>query len=80
MSPTPPERASDGIPAPEAVRRLVHGLLTEYAEQLADDATVMLIEWRPEDPGALATHDTSLGSNRRCAAPDQLANLFTRCG
>jgi serine phosphatase RsbU (regulator of sigma subunit) len=55
---------SDGIPAPEAVRRLVHGLLTEYGEQLADDATVMLIEWRPEDPGALVTHGTSLGSNR----------------
>ncbi len=43
-----------GISAPEALRRLVHGLLAEHAERLTDDATIMLIEWRPEDPGALA--------------------------
>jgi serine phosphatase RsbU (regulator of sigma subunit) len=55
---------SEGIPAPEALRRLVHGLLTEYAERLADDATVVLVEWRPEDPGALIAHGTSFGSKR----------------
>jgi serine phosphatase RsbU (regulator of sigma subunit) len=43
-----------GITAPEALRRLVHGLLAEHADRLTDDATIMLIEWRPEDPGALA--------------------------
>ena len=44
-----------GISAPEALRRLVHGLLAEHAERLTDDATIMLVEWRPDDPGALAT-------------------------
>jgi serine phosphatase RsbU (regulator of sigma subunit) len=43
-----------GITAPEALRRLVHGLLAEHADRLTDDATIMLVEWRPEDPGALA--------------------------
>jgi hypothetical protein len=43
-----------GITAPEALRRLVHGLLAEHADRLTDDATIMLIEWRPENPGALA--------------------------
>jgi hypothetical protein len=42
-----------GIPAPEALRRLVHGLLAEHAERLTDDATVMLIEWLPQDSGVL---------------------------
>jgi serine phosphatase RsbU (regulator of sigma subunit) len=43
-----------GITAPEALRRLVHGLLAEHADRLTDDATIMLVEWRPEDPDSLA--------------------------
>jgi hypothetical protein len=43
-----------GITAPEALRRLVHGLLDEHTDRLTDDATIMLVEWRPEDPAALA--------------------------
>jgi Stage II sporulation protein E (SpoIIE) len=42
-----------GIPAPEALRRLVHSVLFEHAGRLADDATVMLVEWLPADPTAL---------------------------
>jgi hypothetical protein len=57
--------AAAGIPASEALRRLVHGLLTEHAERLTDDATVMLVEWRPEDPGALITHAISRDSTSR---------------
>lgn len=54
--------AAAGIPASEALRRLVHGLLAEHAGRLTDDATVMLVEWRPEDPGALISHGISRDS------------------
>ncbi|GAA4604371.1 hypothetical protein GCM10023195_14850 [Actinoallomurus liliacearum] len=40
-----------GMSAPEALRRLIHGLLAEHGSPLADDATVLLAEWRPTTPG-----------------------------
>ncbi|GAA0342863.1 serine/threonine-protein phosphatase [Actinoallomurus spadix] len=40
-----------GMSTPEALRRLVHGLLAEHGAPLADDATIMLAEWRPTTPG-----------------------------
>ncbi|MFF3599123.1 PP2C family protein-serine/threonine phosphatase [Kitasatospora indigofera] len=36
-----------GEPAPEALRRLVGGILAHHAQRLRDDATVMLVEWHP---------------------------------
>ncbi|MFL6051995.1 MAG: PP2C family protein-serine/threonine phosphatase [Actinoallomurus sp.] len=39
-----------GMSTPEALRRLVHGLL-EHGGSLTDDATVLLAEWRPVTPG-----------------------------
>ncbi|MFD3525105.1 PP2C family protein-serine/threonine phosphatase [Streptomyces sp. NPDC058653] len=36
--------------APEALRRLIHSILDEHENRLRDDATLLLIEWRP--PGA----------------------------
>jgi stage II sporulation SpoE-like protein len=44
-------RHSDaGTPAPETLRRLNHAL-TEYQQgQLADDATIVLLEWMPDHP------------------------------
>ncbi|MEV0533606.1 PP2C family protein-serine/threonine phosphatase [Kitasatospora sp. NPDC050463] len=37
-----------GLPAPEALRRLMHGLLAHRDHDLRDDATVMLVEWHPD--------------------------------
>ncbi|WP_405009540.1 PP2C family protein-serine/threonine phosphatase [Kitasatospora sp. NBC_01539] len=37
-----------GDPAPEALRRLVHALLTHRDHRLRDDATVLLVEWHPD--------------------------------
>ncbi|GJF32518.1 hypothetical protein KNE206_52180 [Kitasatospora sp. NE20-6] len=37
-----------GDPAPEALRRLVHALLTHRDHRLQDDATVLLVEWHPD--------------------------------
>jgi hypothetical protein len=44
-----------GLTAPETVRRLVRELLDHQADQLADDATLLLLEWRsdPETPVAV---------------------------
>jgi sigma-B regulation protein RsbU (phosphoserine phosphatase) len=36
------------LPAPETLRRLVHAILAHQHEQLQDDATAALVEWRPE--------------------------------
>ncbi|MCO5975055.1 PP2C family protein-serine/threonine phosphatase [Actinoallomurus soli] len=36
-----------GMSAPEALRRLVHDLFREHDDSQADDATVVLTEWRP---------------------------------
>jgi serine phosphatase RsbU (regulator of sigma subunit) len=49
---------ASGISAPEALRRLVHGLLAEQSGPLADDATVLLTEWRPTAPAGSSTPQT----------------------
>ncbi|MEU2237264.1 hypothetical protein [Streptomyces vietnamensis] len=36
-----------GERAPEALRRLIHALLGSQNATLSDDATIMVIEWRP---------------------------------
>jgi len=38
-----------GLPAPEAVRRLVHAVGEHQSGKLRDDATLMLVEWRGKD-------------------------------
>ncbi|WP_229070213.1 PP2C family protein-serine/threonine phosphatase [Actinoplanes sp. DH11] len=38
---------ADRLPAPETMRRLVHAILEHQHEQLQDDATAVLVEWRP---------------------------------
>lgn len=35
-----------GLDAPETMRRVVRELLTHHAEQLTDDATLLMLEWR----------------------------------
>lgn len=39
------------MPAPEALRRLVRGILEHQEGRLSDDATIVLIEWAPPDRG-----------------------------
>lgn len=40
-----------GEPAYEALRRLMHAILEHHDHQLTDDATILLVEWRPpHDP------------------------------
>jgi hypothetical protein len=42
---------NDELPAPETMRRLVHSVLDHHGEALQDDATAVLVEWRPaRDP------------------------------
>ncbi|MEU7872516.1 PP2C family protein-serine/threonine phosphatase [Dactylosporangium sp. NPDC049140] len=38
---------ADRLPAPETMRRLVHAILTHQNDRLQDDATAVLVEWRP---------------------------------
>lgn len=38
-----------GEPAPEALRQLIHSILDRQDNQLRDDATLLLLEWRPRD-------------------------------
>ncbi|GAA4291386.1 hypothetical protein BJY14_002309 [Actinomadura luteofluorescens] len=38
-------READGLSVPETLRRLVHSILEHHAGRLADDATVLLLEW-----------------------------------
>jgi serine phosphatase RsbU (regulator of sigma subunit) len=38
---------ADRVSAPETLRRLVHAILDHQHENLQDDATAVLIEWRP---------------------------------
>ena len=45
---------ADGLPAPEATRRLVHAILDYQDDRLQDDATVLLAEWREGIPAELA--------------------------
>jgi serine phosphatase RsbU (regulator of sigma subunit) len=37
-----------GLPPAETLRRLVHALLAHQQDQLSDDATLLLVQWRPE--------------------------------
>jgi serine phosphatase RsbU (regulator of sigma subunit) len=39
------------LPAPETMRRLNHAILDYQDSRLRDDATAVLIEWQPADPG-----------------------------
>jgi hypothetical protein len=39
------------LPAPETMRRLNHEILDYQGSRLRDDATAVLIEWQPADPG-----------------------------
>lgn len=34
--------------APEALRRLIHSILDAHDNRLRDDATLLLVEWRPQ--------------------------------
>ncbi|MER8188297.1 PP2C family protein-serine/threonine phosphatase [Kitasatospora sp. NPDC094015] len=38
---------ADGLPAPEALRRLMQAILAHQGARLRDDATIMLVEWHP---------------------------------
>jgi serine phosphatase RsbU (regulator of sigma subunit) len=38
---------ADQVSAPETLRRLVHAILAHQHENLQDDATAVLVEWRP---------------------------------
>jgi hypothetical protein len=42
-----------GLPAQETMRRVVHARLDHQQSQLADDATLLLVEWRSRDADAL---------------------------
>ena len=42
--------AAAGELAPEVLRRLIHSILDRQNNQLRDDATLLLIEWRPPRP------------------------------
>ncbi|MEU8882279.1 PP2C family protein-serine/threonine phosphatase [Streptomyces hydrogenans] len=39
---------ADGLPAPEALRRLIQQILVHQNQRLNDDATVLLAEWHPK--------------------------------
>ncbi|MEO5876033.1 MAG: PP2C family protein-serine/threonine phosphatase [Streptosporangiaceae bacterium] len=43
--------AAEQMPAPETLRRLMRGILDHHDERLSDDATIVLLEWRPPDAG-----------------------------
>ncbi|MCX5232455.1 PP2C family protein-serine/threonine phosphatase [Streptomyces sp. NPDC006553] len=38
---------TDGLPAPEALRRLIQQILVHQDQRLSDDATLLLTEWHP---------------------------------
>lgn len=40
---------ADGLPAPEALRRLVRRITAHQNDRLQDDATVLLTAWHPDD-------------------------------
>jgi serine/threonine protein phosphatase PrpC len=44
---------SAGLPAPETMRRVVRALLEHQHGRLTDDATLLLLEWRSANTGAL---------------------------
>jgi serine phosphatase RsbU (regulator of sigma subunit) len=39
------------LPAPETMRRLNHAIVEYQQGRLRDDATAVLIEWQPDQPG-----------------------------
>ncbi|QES04449.1 serine/threonine-protein phosphatase [Streptomyces venezuelae] len=41
---------TDGLPAPEALRRLIQQILVHQDQRLNDDATLLLTEWHPPEP------------------------------
>jgi serine phosphatase RsbU (regulator of sigma subunit) len=41
--------APDGLPAPEWLRLLAHTVITQGDGRKVDDATLMLVEWRPDE-------------------------------
>jgi serine phosphatase RsbU (regulator of sigma subunit) len=47
--------SSTSLPAPETMRRLNHAILSYQHGRLSDDATVVLIEWQPDQPGRQLT-------------------------
>ena len=42
--------SNDGIPAPETMRRLNHAISEYQRGRLQDDATIVLVEWLPDQP------------------------------
>ncbi|MEU4081928.1 serine/threonine protein phosphatase [Streptomyces venezuelae] len=40
---------TDGLPAPEALRRLIQQILVHQDQRLNDDATLLLTEWHPRE-------------------------------
>ena len=42
--------SAEGLPAPETLRRLNRAIIEYQAGPLRDDATVILLEWIPDDP------------------------------
>ena len=42
--------SAEGLPAPETLRRLNRAIIEYQAGALRDDATVILLEWMPDDP------------------------------
>jgi hypothetical protein len=47
--------SSVGLPAPETMRRLNHAIVEYQDGRLRDDATAVLIEWQPAQPGPSLT-------------------------
>lgn len=41
---------ADGLPAPETLRRLAHDVLEHQGGLLQDDATLLMLDWRPVNP------------------------------
>jgi len=41
------------LPAPESMRRIIHALMKHHQGQLADDATMLFVQWCPEGTEAL---------------------------
>ncbi|WP_257033212.1 serine/threonine-protein phosphatase [Streptomyces sp. 1331.2] len=48
MADTVVRAMTDGLPAPEALRRLIQQILRHQDQQLRDDATILLTEWHPQ--------------------------------
>ena len=48
--------SSSDLPAPEIMRRLNHAIVDYQRGRLRDDATAVLIEWQPDQPGRHLTY------------------------